>query len=279
LYLFRYFRKPLSDDFPAIAAVLRLSSKYLVEHLRQHCLMRLQFEWPSTLSGWDRREREAVDDLGRYIPRDSFSHPILVINLAHELGLESILPSAFYDLSRYGPSKITTGVPVTSPVFPISSIAHLSPNSDSDFDSFSAVHLSHILLCRTLRGRESAQEFISTFVDKELTVRPISAGCTNSHDHAGRFCRESFYFIKLNVLRSVGGIASGRDGDPLFTLLQAVDMLSRTDFSDGVKQCGLKMCNSCKIDFASAVGRAREEVWASIPAGFGLEMERPQNCE
>lgn len=232
--------------------------------------MRLQFEWPSTLSGWDRREREAVDDFGRYVPRDAFSHPISVINLAHELGLESILPSAFYDLSRYGPSKITMGVPATSPVFPIPSVAHLS--SDLDLNNLSTVHLPHILLCHTLQGRESAQQFISTFVDKELTVRPISAGCTNSHDHAGRFCRESFYFIKLNILRSVGGIASGRDGDPLFTLVQAVDMLSRTDFSDGEKQCGLKMCNSCKIDFASAVGRAREEVWALIPGWFGLEQ-------
>jgi hypothetical protein len=55
-------------------------------------------------------------------------------------------------------------------------------------------------------------------------------------------CRESFYFIVLNVLRSVGGIACGRDADPLFTLLQAVEMCERTDFSDGTRMCGLRMC-------------------------------------
>ena len=48
-----------------------------------------------------------------------------------------------------------------------------------------------------------------------------------------QYCIESFYFILLNVLRSVGGIACGRDGDLLFTLVQAVDMLSRTDFRMG----------------------------------------------
>jgi hypothetical protein len=67
-----------------------------------------------------------------------------------------------------------------------------------------------------------------------------------------RYCVESFYFILLNVLRSVGGgggIACGRDGDPLFTLVQAVD----TDFSDGVRERGLKMCERCKGDFAEAI--------------------------
>jgi hypothetical protein len=68
-----------------------------------------------------------------------------------------------------------------------------------------------------------------------------------------QYCIESFYFILLNVLRSVGGIACGRDGDPLFTLVQAVDMQSRTDFSDGVRQHGLKMCERCKGDFAETI--------------------------
>jgi hypothetical protein len=97
-------------------------------------------------------------------------------------------------------------------------------------------------------------------------------------------CAESFYYILLNVLRSVGGIACGRDADPLFTLVQALEMLSRTDFTtadmgtgdtnseggSGQKKCGLKLCAMCKLDFAKAVVRAREEVWALLPAWFGL---------
>lgn len=93
----------------------------------------------------------------------------------------------------------------------------------------------------------------------------------------------------LNVLRSVGGIACGRDADPLFTLVQAMEMLSRTDFTtadgpggnmdvgdeggvggDGSKKCGLKMCAMCKVDFAKAVAKAREEVWGLLPSWFEL---------
>ncbi|KAJ7065849.1 hypothetical protein C8F01DRAFT_1249423 [Mycena amicta] len=57
---------PQSSDFPVIAGVLRLSSKYLVEHLRQRCMARLEAEWPSTLAVWDSREQAATYALGHY---------------------------------------------------------------------------------------------------------------------------------------------------------------------------------------------------------------------
>ena len=74
----------------------------------------------------------------------------------------------------------------------------------------------------------------------------------------------------LNVLRAVGGITHGRDADPLFTLTQMVEMLSRTDFTDGVKRCGLKICGACKADLTDCVTRARQHVWNLIPSWFGL---------
>lgn len=153
------------------------------------------------------------------------------------------------------------------------------------------IHLSHDSLVRTLRGRELGQLYISTFLTRALEHRP-SAACLYSTRTAASsasdgmtpggtatarvaspksaYCTESFYFIHLNVLRSVGGIACGRDADPLFTLVQAAEMLERKDFSDGVRTCGLKMCGVCKREWKGEVGRAREEVWGLIPVWFGL---------
>ena len=74
----------------------------------------------------------------------------------------------------------------------------------------------------------------------------------------------------LNILRLVGGVACGRDSDPLFTLIQAMEMLSRTDFSDGQRQCGLKLCQPCKVDFAASAAKAREEIWSLLPQWFAL---------
>jgi hypothetical protein len=154
----------------------------------------------------------------------------------------------------------------------------IATSSDS---SLSPVHLSDDFLCRTFLGRESAQRYVATFIEEELNARIVSAGCANAHEHDGRLCRESFYFIMLNILRSVGGIACGRDADALYTLLQAIGMLSRTDFSDGHKQCGLKICDICKADFATSVNGARAQVWERVPGWFGLGALpiRSNRCE
>ena len=102
------------------------------------------------------------------------------------------------------------------------------------------------MLCQVLRGREASQRFIATFIARDLNHRPPAAECLNRNDDNTDLIihpyRESFYFIMLNILRSVGGIANDRDADPLFTLIQATEMLFRTDFSDGRRQCGLRLC-------------------------------------
>ncbi|KAJ7142423.1 hypothetical protein C8R44DRAFT_923985 [Mycena epipterygia] len=260
LYDGLYFKTPGANDFPAVAAVLRLSTKYLVEHLRQRCMTRLELDWPLTLAGWDQREQAATDGVGHYSPRASCPHPILVVDLALDLGLSSILPAALYDLARYGPSKILAGTPAPPLSFTSERSAPRKPTT-----------LPPDFLFLTLRGRERAQRYLADFVIKELQGRAPAPDCLYlEDDHPSRMCCESFYFIMLNVLRSVGGIACGRDADPLFTLVQAMDMLSRTDFSDGHRQCGLKLCHPCKLNFAASANRARDEVWKLLPAWFGL---------
>ena len=309
----RYFKTPRANDFPAIAAVLRLATKYMVEHLRIRCLHRLHLDWPPSLHGWDQREAAATDETGRYLPRDTCPHPILVIHLALEMGVPTILPAAFYDLSRYGPSKILAGARKPLVSYDIITGNHTgyiesvgpgaataAPNPTGNFPQLTAVptsssgsqmvQLGHALLCKTFRGREASQRYVATFLSRELSNRQPAADCLNRHSAALQIhCTESFYYIMLNVLRSVGGIACGRDADPLFTLIQALEMLSRTDFTTadtagggsneetdegggggGQKKCGLRMCAMCKVDFAKAVANAREEVWGRLSNWFEL---------
>ncbi|KAI0372643.1 hypothetical protein BV20DRAFT_36101 [Pilatotrama ljubarskyi] len=271
LYDGLYFNKPSAGDFCAVSAVLRLSNKYLIEHLRQRCIDRLKADWPTTVAGWDRREQQATVD-GRYNPREYYAHPVLVIQLATELGLDDVLASAFYDLSRYGPRKIAAGASAMPHLLP-STLARFKARVGDKSGPKEPLQLSLDDLRATFRGREASQRFLATFIEKELEGRAISANCGNRHVANGHHCRESYYFIMLNLLRSVSGIASGRDADPLFSLSQAVDMLSRTDFSDGTKQCGLRICASCKEDFALSVAKSRKQVWELIPSWFGLKRD------
>jgi hypothetical protein len=97
------------QDFPFLASVLRLSCKYFICIPRRQCLERLQTYFPATLAEWDRRERMSLAPDGHYDPRHEIPSPIHVINLARELNVGSILPAAFYDLARYGTSRIASG--------------------------------------------------------------------------------------------------------------------------------------------------------------------------
>jgi hypothetical protein len=54
-------------DFETVSGVLRLSTKYIIDPLREKALAHLQVAWPSTLRGWDLRE-----DLARTFEIDTF---------------------------------------------------------------------------------------------------------------------------------------------------------------------------------------------------------------
>ena len=76
--------------FSAVAAMLRLGTKYDFNHLRTEALYRLRAEFPSTLQEWE------------FLPSE-YTHMqnqggILfdIVNLALEQGLFSILPVAYY---------------------------------------------------------------------------------------------------------------------------------------------------------------------------------------
>lgn len=201
---------------------------------------------------------------GRYNPRTRFAHPILVINFAREMQINHVLPCAFYDLCRYGPSKIVAGIVRTQlddrgrPVIP-------GPNGEAP-----AIMLSHADMHTALVGRERAQRAVASFIEDELSSRDVAADCHNREIDDGRVCREAYYYIMLNLLRSISGLANGRDCDPLFTLAQAAEMMHRTDFTDGTQFCSLKICAACKMDFAHAIKAARERVWSQVPSWFGM---------
>ena len=241
----------------------------MIDHLRRRCLLRLYADWPVTLCGWDSRESIAFSDDGRYNPRDAYPHPLLIISLAAELGINNILPTAYYDLSRYAPRRIVLGASKPPPMlFPPKPSAE--PQDTSVDSEPETVKLDYDDLRIVFHGRESAQRHLAAFIDRELVSRPISQGCSNKHNDDGRVCRESFYYVMLNLLRAIGGISHGRDADPLYSLSQTTGMLSRTDFSDGEKQCGLKICAACKSDLTSSVRAERRDVWKKIPEWFGL---------
>ncbi|KAJ7188311.1 hypothetical protein C8R46DRAFT_16902 [Mycena filopes] len=238
--------------FPIIDALLRLTTKYQVKHLRSSLLREIQrTQWPVRLTQWEIREAEATDANGHYDARLHYPHPILVINLARAIQAPELAPSAFYDLSRCVVSETTAGY------------------TDGD----NVVHrLSAEDLMSLLKGREHASRFLSTFIVNELEGRQPSENCVHHRDEEPaqrRACQAAFESITFEILRDVNGVTH-RNSDPLFAIVDAELMQTRE--TQG-QMSVLRACEFCRLEFGSAVDLAREEFWHKMPAWFGVELE------
>ncbi|KAF8210194.1 hypothetical protein K438DRAFT_1929363 [Mycena galopus ATCC 62051] len=237
-------------NFPVVDALLRLTTKYQVEHIRSSLLREIQrTQWPVRLALWEVREAEATDSNGHYDARLLYPHPILVINLARTIKAPELLPSVFYDLSRCVVSETIAGYT----------------------DSNGTVHqLSQEDLMNLLKGREHASRFLSTFIVNELEGRAPSVNCVHGGDEdqgQRRTCQAAFESITFEILRDVNGITH-RSSDPLFAIVDAELMQTRDD-----AHSVLRACEFCRLEFGVAVDQAREEFWTKLPSWFSVELE------
>lgn len=169
-----------------------------------------------------------------------------VAKLAQEADAPRLLLSALYDLSRNTPSQIASG-------------------RQSNLDPIVNLTLSQEDLFRTLRGREIASRFLSTFIVKELEGRRPSHACTRPQN-----CRMAFECVMFDLLRDVNGLLCNRNSDVLFAIAECAGMLA----TEGTRMDGrFFVCRWCHAEFCDVVQRARAEVWASLPMWFNVEVE------
>ncbi|KAJ8457274.1 hypothetical protein ONZ45_g18377 [Pleurotus djamor] len=243
--------------FPLAATVLTLVSKYQVRHLRHDLAQTLHADWPLTLDGWDKREESVEDPSGLYFPRDTFPHPIMVINLARMAGAPELLPSAFYDLSRYSPSAAAAGY--MCPTSRNTQLALLSPED----------------LMRLLRGREHASRYLSTFVVNHLEGRPASQNCAYSaRDSTQRSCQAAFEAITFELLLKINSAGDDiRLSDPLYMIRDLEAMLNRNFVTGGEHPTIYRACENCRDDFRQLTDSIRANIWTSLPRWFGVDDE------
>ncbi|TDL22664.1 hypothetical protein BD410DRAFT_722773 [Rickenella mellea] len=242
-----------ANDFAVVSSILLLATKYQALMLRSAILEQLAIGWPNSLKAWEERERLATDNHGVYSPRPAFPHPILIINLAKAIDAPELLPSAFYDLSRYQPSELVAGY--TCP----SSIHHT---------------LQHPEIFATLRGRECAARFFSTFIVTHLEGREPSPQCTYAgqpaHEAARKGCKTVFESITFEILRDVNGMVCNRNSDPLYAMAAAPDVFVHLGTT---KRTIPRTCEECRQEFMRVVNASRHEFWRNLPEWFDVEVE------
>ncbi|THU84503.1 hypothetical protein K435DRAFT_783745 [Dendrothele bispora CBS 962.96] len=89
LHFASYYDTTKPTKFALVSAVLRLSTKYQVDFLRQRAFRQLSALYPTTLSEWDKREN--VTTIETFEAR-----PFAVFLLAKETNASTLLPTALY---------------------------------------------------------------------------------------------------------------------------------------------------------------------------------------
>lgn len=246
------------DDFRIVSGVLRLSTKYIIDSLREKAIAHLSMAWPSTLKGWEARE-----DIGRSYEMATgtssghlYPSPIEVITLAREVDAPCLLPAAFYDLCRYPLSQV------------------FEPNEDEPLYSPTQQGLSAFDIQRLCLGKEAVHYSITSLIQAMGSSQHIR----NAQSHASHLthirktsaggicvsaaaCRKDF--SELVDLATQHYLFDRERGfsDPLY-VADELGQLKSTEFSE---------CKACAKSLESWAAREREKIWKMIPIWFRLE--------
>ncbi|KAI0304423.1 hypothetical protein B0F90DRAFT_1815754 [Multifurca ochricompacta] len=97
------------EDFYFLAGILRLASKYFVTHLRIQAIRYLTETWSHTIRGHDEMVAQALTAPSVDGTTYPYVHPLHVLNLAREVNMRTVVPSALYFLSIYSLKQLLSG--------------------------------------------------------------------------------------------------------------------------------------------------------------------------
>ncbi|KAI0030768.1 hypothetical protein K488DRAFT_53477 [Vararia minispora EC-137] len=226
------------DVFHVGYILLQLAHKYKIKRLQPEALDVLSEAWPSKLSHWDHRMKLVPATHSDDVRNRALPHPTAIINLARLASAPTLLPAAFYDLSRQPPSVSAAGF--------------------SDIEAGAFHRLSPADLVSLFQGRESASRFLSTFIVQVLEVRVPGSTCA-----APQSCAQVFEHMAQEVVCDVGGVMC----DPLRVMARILALPA----SDGEGPAMLMLCASCAEGLEEDVQGGREMLWDSLPSWFGVE--------
>ncbi|KAH7904822.1 hypothetical protein BJ138DRAFT_1119048 [Hygrophoropsis aurantiaca] len=239
----RLFRPP-SD----MVNILTMANKYKLHDLCKSIVLRLETDWPQTLAEWDLAEAEftSMDVLssqdGNEGLRASYVHlddwypePVSAIQIARECDVPSILPAAFYHLSRLSAVQDNLGQRQQHgpPQF-------LPRHRSAQWDDLSAKDL----LC-LIKGRENIAQ-----TDLGL-IFSDDCGCGGQHPCIG--LKNCGLVEEINRER-------GRTSDALALLQSYAD---RPDYGD-------RICAQCCAFMKGRLRKARRVLWVQLPELFQL---------
>ncbi|GJJ13733.1 hypothetical protein Clacol_007989 [Clathrus columnatus] len=225
-----------------VEGILLLANKYQIDHLRE----RLERDWPSKLIDWDVNELE-IKANKEHKQGISLPDPCEAIRLARRCGTPSILPAAFYRLSRIRG--------ISNRHMPVSlQQIMLDPNARSvvpttDFSLLSAQDLYCLVV-----GRDVILHIFERYLGDTLDemTKPENKHSTSNPDKCWKSLLKFQSKLRQEVFQNFN--------DPLFI------MNGRDDYSSSE-------CWVCQHVFMDLLKPKREFIWENLPSLFMLDTK------
>ncbi|KAJ7725318.1 hypothetical protein B0H16DRAFT_1594520 [Mycena metata] len=206
-----------------LTAMLRLSKKYDFPLIRKDCVHRLKQEFPTSLKKYDKTNWNFIKD-----DPDAF---LLLISLAREIELHSILPQLYCSITTLFPNK------------------YLRRILDPADTSLAASDRLACLLGHTNLLRLQATTTLA-WLDWNAESPPIPAeDCCSSSD-----CADAARTIFISIFNP-----------PPPSRLPEIWILN-----DWNKDWDLMLCTTCRRKAKEIYNAGRETCWQELPAAFGL---------
>jgi hypothetical protein len=228
-----------------VRQILQLANKYSMDHFRNRIVEHIELDWPKTIYQWDLLETEirSIRSLWTVERRnepdqiafidDHLPEPASAIRLARDCDIPSILPAAFYHLSRL------------SPVYDDWHGLRQETQGDSRRTAKWELLATEDFIC-LLKGRERLSEAVC-----ELQFAQVF----DSEDHYGVDCNAS---ERRKVIQEIRDQCQ-RSRDILQTARRLQEKLAYG-----------QICGLCYSSVRQELTRFRRQLWLQLPEFFGL---------
>ncbi|EPQ50723.1 hypothetical protein GLOTRDRAFT_50273 [Gloeophyllum trabeum ATCC 11539] len=264
--------KRLDPNTPAqVGPLFEIAAKYEIDNVRSQIVQRLTEDWPTTLYKWDTLEAEieamnrdwhfqhkpcgglsCPEYLDKYLPE-----PVSAIQLAKKHGVRSILPAAFYHLSRL---SIQWGPDGSERNEERQRMSRHRGVRTAKWKSLSAEdhYCLHV-------GRARLKAAVDSQIRGWTFSYHFGEGSDEDEDEPDDDpCSESARWkTRQDILEAVS------NADDVLHVLRRFTDVQCDELSDG-------LCSQCLLTFTTEARQLRRDLWGRLPEFFELDLVRSQ---
>ncbi|GJE88205.1 hypothetical protein PsYK624_042880 [Phanerochaete sordida] len=251
------------DTVDRFGGPLKVAAKYEVDSVLCQLAPIIERDWPSQYEDWVRREagikrthsRIETSNKGHsisYVPRSKFQDPAAVIQVAQKAQLNSVLPAAYYDLSRI----------LLRPPRYMRTSSRWADAKLLDRDDLERLTVGRERIADHLRGKLEGNATTNPFMRIILHGRQRAPGRCHAHGDCQGVLNDwsknnntIAYWSKERHLRA-----------PLETLEELAECLQQ-----GKSAHLVALCLPCRVDCAALLRRKAKVLWQKIPEYFELD--------